>query len=198
MPHIDDDRRVRRTKALLHRALGSLIHEKPWDDIGVKQILGRADVGRSTFYTHFRDKDALLVSALRDILRLGSNTHAESAGPVEQALRFSLPLLEHIEYLRGGTAATRVQHNYSALHERLRPALVEMIAAKLATLTPSPALVRPALPLDLVAQHLASTFLLTLEWWIGLPDPLPAREVDEVFRRLARPVLEVSLEASPP
>jgi AcrR family transcriptional regulator len=198
MPQIDDDRRIRRTKALLHRALGSLIHEKTWNDIGVKQILGRADVGRSTFYAHFRDKDALLVSALRDILRLGSNTLAEPADPVEHALRFSLPLLEHIACLRDDSAGARGKHDYSSLHERLRPALVEVIAAELVALTPSPAPVSPALPLDLVAQHLASTFMLTLEWWIGLPGPLQAREVDEVFRRLARPVLEASWAASPP
>ncbi len=192
MPHAREDRRVRRTKALLHRALGSLLHEKPWDDIGVKQILGRADVGRSTFYAHFRDKDALLQSALRDVLCLESNTRMEPADPVEHVLRFSLPLLEHIEGLRGDTGPTGGEHSYSALHNRLRPALVEVITAELATLTPSPVLAPPALPLDLVAEHVAWTFMLTLKWWIGLPEPHAAHEADAVFRRLARPALEVA------
>jgi len=56
-----NDRRIQKTKNLLHQALGSLIREKPYDAIVVKEILDRANVGRSTFYTHFRDKDELLV-----------------------------------------------------------------------------------------------------------------------------------------
>ena len=58
-----NDRRIQKTKNLLHQALGSLIREKPYDAIVVKEILDRANVGRSTFYTHFRDKDELLVKA---------------------------------------------------------------------------------------------------------------------------------------
>ena len=38
------DRRVRKTHALLHDALASLVHEKPYDEIVVKEILARADV----------------------------------------------------------------------------------------------------------------------------------------------------------
>ena len=195
-PRSSQDRRVRRTKTLLHSALGSLLHEKAWDDIAVKQILGRADVGRSTFYAHFRDKDALLLSALRDILRLGGKPRMESVEPVERVLRFSLPLLEHIQRLRRDSGA-RVQKHYSALHERLQPALVEVIAAELAPVMASPMPNGSSLPLNLVAQQLAATFMTTLEWWIELADPLPADEANKVFRRLARPVLEASLAPAP-
>ena len=61
MPRVrSTDRRVQKTQDLLHGALASLIHEKSYDAIVVKEILARANVGRSTFYTHFRDKDELL------------------------------------------------------------------------------------------------------------------------------------------
>jgi len=53
------DRRIQKTKSLLHEALGSLIREKPYDAIVVQEILDRANVGRSTFYMHFSDKDDL-------------------------------------------------------------------------------------------------------------------------------------------
>jgi hypothetical protein len=42
---------VRRTKASLHDALIGLAREKPYPSIAVKEILDRANVGRSTFYT---------------------------------------------------------------------------------------------------------------------------------------------------
>src|SRR5215468_7899724 len=63
------DRRIQKTKNLLHEALGSLIREKPYDEIVVKEILDRANVGRSTFYMHYRDKDELLASGIHEMLR---------------------------------------------------------------------------------------------------------------------------------
>ncbi|WP_069161254.1 TetR/AcrR family transcriptional regulator [Nocardia altamirensis] len=63
------DRRVRRTKSLLHRALIELMLERGYDRISVRDILHRADVGRSTFYAHFRDKDDLLLLSSTDYLR---------------------------------------------------------------------------------------------------------------------------------
>jgi len=60
------DRRVRRTRESLHKALISLALEKHYDSITVQEILDRADVGRSTFYTHFQSMDELLIPALRN------------------------------------------------------------------------------------------------------------------------------------
>jgi len=62
------DRRIQKTQRALREALTSLIGEKPYDDIAVKEILDRANVGRSTFYMHFRDKDELLLSGIHDII----------------------------------------------------------------------------------------------------------------------------------
>jgi AcrR family transcriptional regulator len=48
------DRRVLRTRDTLGDALVELMHEKPFDDITVQEVLDRAGVGRSTFYAHYR------------------------------------------------------------------------------------------------------------------------------------------------
>lgn len=58
------DRRIQRTRSLLHEALVGLLHENAYDEIAVQDILNLANVGRSTFYMHFRDKDDLLVSGI--------------------------------------------------------------------------------------------------------------------------------------
>jgi hypothetical protein len=55
------DRRIQKTQRLLHEALFSLIHEKSYDAIVVKEILDRANVGRSTFYTGCVRTRAILV-----------------------------------------------------------------------------------------------------------------------------------------
>src|SRR6266704_2562103 len=95
------DRRIQRTEKLLHGALATLIREEPYDAIAVKEILDRANVGRSAFYTHFRDKDELLVSAFHDILGVVPSARPQpSDSRKERLLWFSLPVFEHLDQLR--------------------------------------------------------------------------------------------------
>src|SRR5258705_11885340 len=56
------DRRVRRTRKLLHDAFISLVIEKGYEKTTIQDILDRADVGRSSFYVHYRNKEALLTA----------------------------------------------------------------------------------------------------------------------------------------
>ena len=62
-----NDRRVQRTRRTLRAALISLLYEQGWDQIAVQDICNRADVGRSTFYTHFADKEELLIGGFEDL-----------------------------------------------------------------------------------------------------------------------------------
>src|SRR5438552_11771223 len=64
------DRRVTKTVASLRLALTELILEKHYDAITVQDIIDRANVGRSTFYTHFRDKEDLLIGDWKKFLGL--------------------------------------------------------------------------------------------------------------------------------
>src|SRR4029079_9825369 len=56
------DRRIRRTRDRLGDALVELMQEKRFDTITVQHVLDPAEVGRSTFYSHFRDKNDLFLS----------------------------------------------------------------------------------------------------------------------------------------
>lgn len=64
---MNTDRRVRRTRRALHDALLTLMTEKSFDAVTVQDIIDRADVGRSTFYSHFTDKRDLLDSGFEDL-----------------------------------------------------------------------------------------------------------------------------------
>ena len=54
------DRRVRRTKESLRRALEDLLAEKPIQSITVRELADRVDINRGTFYLHYRDVHDLL------------------------------------------------------------------------------------------------------------------------------------------
>jgi AcrR family transcriptional regulator len=67
-----EDRRVQRTRTMLFDALLDLIIEKGYEAITVQDIIDRANVGRSTFYSHFSDKEQLLlgnIDQLRESLK---------------------------------------------------------------------------------------------------------------------------------
>ena len=66
--HPKTDRRVTQTRDALGDALVALMHEKQFDDITVQEVLDRAGIGRTTFYTHYRDKGDLLLSDAEDFL----------------------------------------------------------------------------------------------------------------------------------
>lgn len=192
--HRSPDRRVRRTRGRLHEALASLIHQKPYDDIVVKEILARADVGRSTFYAHFRGKDELLASGIQDLLRAGERAPLPAGGRVERLLRFSRPLLEHLEQAAqvaaspGGSPRTR---RLAVVHARLRDLLAAQLEAGLRDGMLGQR--EPFVPAALLARHVAATFVLVLEWWAEGGMRVPAREADARFRALVLPALADAL-----
>ncbi len=81
-----EDRRVRRTRESLHKALISLALEKNYDSITVQEVLDRADVGRSTFYTHFQSMDELLSLGTQE-LRVTLNSGAGAAEKIRETSR---------------------------------------------------------------------------------------------------------------
>lgn len=58
------DRRITRTKTALHQALLDLVKEKSYSTISVEEIVQRANLGRATFYLHYKDKEDLLLEDL--------------------------------------------------------------------------------------------------------------------------------------
>src|SRR3954453_10688907 len=64
------DCRALRTRDALGDALVDLMHERPFRRITVQDVLDRAGVSRSTFYTHYRDKNDLFLSDVEDFLEL--------------------------------------------------------------------------------------------------------------------------------
>ncbi len=189
------DRRVQKTQRLLRDALFSLIHEKTYDSIAVNEILDRADVGRSTFYTHFRGKDELLVSGIHDMLRsIQPAVPPSPAQPYERIVRFSLPILEALDRQRRSGAAMMGIRDRAIIHAHLREALAELIADDVRKDLQARRNAERRIPPELLIRYMASTFVLTLNWWVESRSPLSPKEVDEFFRMLTLPAVAANLE----
>lgn len=158
------DRRVRRTRELLHDAFISLIIEKGYEKTTIQDILDRADVGRSTFYVHYQDKEALLMAsfdAMREQLQR-ELSDIPAAGPIDLTLPATL-LFEH---------AYRNQRVYRALCGHRGGALVQRYLRRLIgdllreRLRPQFSQAGTEVPADVVAEFYTSAALGLLVWWI--------------------------------
>jgi AcrR family transcriptional regulator len=174
------DRRIERTRRLLREAMIGLILERGWDAVSVQEICARADVGRSTFYMHFADKEDLLVGGFDDLRRALRAGLASSRG---EPLGFVPGLVEHARENERLFRAI-VGRSGQVVQQRFHALVVELVREDLAGLT------RPGPPRDAAIHFLAGAFLGLLAWWLEARRPLPPSELAESFLRMARPVIE--------
>jgi AcrR family transcriptional regulator len=163
---------VQRTQRSLHEALFGLVREKDYDDIAVHEILDRANVGRSTFYAHFGGKDELLASGIE---------HMVARSDRKSITSFSLTVFEyHDQHRRTGSMTQKTR---TVLHDRLRAVIAERVREDVQqSMWSHPG--GPMVPADLLAQFVASTFVVVLDWWLDTRSPLAPAEVNDLFSSL--------------
>ena len=180
------DRRVRRTRQLLRGAFLALIQEKGYERITVQDILERADVGRSTFYAHYRDKEELLLSGFEDVrAALHAERDAAEGSPEKKAefLRPMLAVFQHVEGHRhfwhavtrkgGADLITRI------LRERVAELVREHFRSQFAGVKAN------QMHLEAAMQFVSGACMGLLIWWLENDIPYSAEEIHSVFRRLA-------------
>src|SRR5258708_30086247 len=93
------DRRVASSRATLRDALHPLILKKGYEAITIKDICDAANVGRSTFYAHYKNKDDLMRSGLEPLRKLLVDRQRDALatpGDVkERSFGFSTAMFEH-------------------------------------------------------------------------------------------------------
>jgi AcrR family transcriptional regulator len=180
------DRRVRRTRELLRSALLALIMEKGYDRITVQDILDRADVGRSTFYAHYRDKEDLLWSGFEDIrAALAAEAHAGGTEPGGQA-RFLQPLLavfQHVEAYRHTWGQLSRKGGADVITRILRQHVADLVGEHLRSRFGRTG--EKELQVDAAIQYVTGATMGLLTWWLDNEVPYSADELHADLRRMA-------------
>lgn len=191
------DRRIQKTREALQQALVGLLLERRYEDIAVQTILDRANVGRSTFYSHFSNKDDLLESGFEDLLahlRSAQATTLVAAGKEpKRILAFSLPVFEHAQGHRQVYQATLGSSAGEILRRSMERVVAQLIVDGLARVRRRPGTGGSRIPTELSVRCLAATFMSVLFWWLDQEDPPVPRQADEHFRAVALPMLEAML-----
>src|SRR5713101_4771308 len=174
------DRRSARTRCALHEALISLILRKGYDAITVQEIIDKADVGRATFYAHYRGKEDLLrggFDALRAELR-GAALSKRGAGQ-DGPLSFSFAMFEHACAYRDVYRAMVGGRGGVIASQEIRRVLSEMVKEELSAYQDDSIVSR-----ELALHFVVSTFLTVLTWCLERKTKLTPSQIDAMFRRL--------------
>jgi AcrR family transcriptional regulator len=188
------DRRVERTEQLLRDALFQLVEEKGFESLTVQDIIDRANIGRATFYTHFDNKEDLLISGLDQFQdHLKKRQQELLARPVdieERLLTFTLEVFTHAEEHRGlfltlsrdktGVGIQRVWHKI--LLDLVRDDMKAVISKKDDS----------SIPIDALVHFITGALFDLTMWWFEGATTLSAKELNAAFRQLAIPVVRAA------
>ena len=177
------DRRVQRTRKALEEALVTLIEQKGYDAITVQDIINEANLGRSTFYAHYIDKDDLLKKSMSGLVHsmMGHLEKSDSPQDLKQnQLVNTLPLFRHVKKHYRLYKAMLGGRGIDMVIKAVRHHLAEHIEEQIEKAPPSEIDVPPPVR----AAFLAGAVLTLLTYWLDTRMPYSAEEMDSMFQRL--------------
>jgi AcrR family transcriptional regulator len=177
------DSRTERTTTALAYALIQLIQESGrFEDITVRQILQRAGVSRTTFYSHFRGKEDVLHSTYEGVFGI----HKQQLRRDTSVKRRLFPVTEFLEHL-AGAKPLMLAFRKAGLADDMKSQFIgyaaDIIESRIKELKLSTT-VEPRL----AARMLAAALIESLDWWFD-HETTSAAEIDAVFAALAKTLI---------
>ena len=170
---MSEDRRVIRTKQLLHEALMELVLEQDYDSIRVQDITDRAGVGRATLYLHYRDKEDLLLSSVKRIVN-ELIALSDQRPRLVVVLRHAAENPDLYQVLLSGQGGARVR---GELHRYIMETMLDGAAAQG---YPD----RSDFPLEVIVTYMVGAMMMLLEWWLDHDMPYTPEEMGRMFREI--------------
>jgi AcrR family transcriptional regulator len=189
------DRRINRTRRLLRESLFALILEKGFDAVTIEEITQRADLGRTTFYLHYRDKEDLLMESIgelvEDLIAQMSNLPPErwrrEDGTFSQypSPALVLPFQHVTQNARLYRIILRGEGSYT-VSRRLREIIVQASEAMIHVLLEKEwlASLNPQVPMDVFLNFLAGAWLGLVTWWLENDMPYPEEQMALMFQKM--------------
>ena len=204
------DRRIQRTRQSLRSALLELIREKGYDGISIEEITERANVGRATFYLHYKDKEDLLLEEFSEMAN--EKVQFLSAIPFSAWLpshedgtkQPAPPLLIVFEHIYDNSELYYIllkSEKSSRIVERIRKisteAIVKFVETKAKT---DPIPLRFKVPIDFFAAFFSGALLSTVDWWLEEDMRHSPKEITHLFQNLffqgAKNTIDISEQKS--
>ena len=158
-----------------------LMHEKPFDDIKVQHVLDRAGVGRSTFYSHYRDKDDLFVSDADEFFA-GMSTLLSRRREASDRVAPVREMFAHAAEMRKFYDALVASEKIHDLMQLAQGHFARGIERRLSELPRSRGITSKERPA--IATALAGSLLSLMTWWINRGTRESPKQMDDVFHQM--------------
>jgi AcrR family transcriptional regulator len=168
----------------LNDAFLDLIIEKGYDAITVQDLIDRANVGRTTFYSHFQDKEQLLINSINRIRELivPIGTSRVIEGNSVYPFHFSLAIIQHVQSHKRIYNATVGRQSGAIVLHHFKCLLRDIIFDEMTTHLLNPSTLE--IPQEVVIDYMTQAFHSLLTWWLDNQTPCSATELDSMFHTL--------------
>lgn len=181
-PPVKVDPRVRRTHRMLRDALVSLILEKDYASISIKEITERAEVAYITFYRHFESLDQLLMEVLDEGLA-ELLVHIETLAKQSETSALETEGRLIFEYIQQKADLFRILLKSQSV-TRVRKKVIRNIADIFQKSCLPLARSNNPLTIAITSNHIATSLLALIEWWLeNNMKPEPA-QMGKVYKSL--------------
>ena len=163
------DRRQRKTRELIFKAFIELLSKKDFNQITVGEIIERADVGRATFYAHFETKDFLLKALCEELFCHIFDTENNHQSEHRHIFDCDAPnsvflhLFQHLHKNDNNILELLSCQNNELFLRYFKINLQRLIASQLSLFEMRKS---DKLPDSFWMNHIASTFVETVRWWV--------------------------------
>jgi AcrR family transcriptional regulator len=188
------DRRKPRTQQILRNALLALIQEQGYEAISVRDIADHANIGRATFYTHFTDKEDLLLNTLHTVF---DDLESSAVGLDVPLIAAEVPVLvfpfHHAAEHRGLVlAALSTVRGTQLMSSSLR----EYLTGELSRVWGKSTTTNHALSIEIVADYMTGAMLALITRGLRTNDEYAPDQMAQIFHALTAPMLKSVLAES--
>jgi AcrR family transcriptional regulator len=173
------DARTARTYRALSTALVDLMQSREFDAITVQDLLDRADVGRATFYSHFRNKDDFLLTDLERMLA-SLESHFDQTAADSRRVAPIAELFGHFRESKQFAQALERSGRMDVVLDIATGYLARIIERRLTTLNAQPR----DLPLSAASRVFGAMAIELAKWWMSRETSFTALDMDERFHEL--------------
>lgn len=154
------DRRQRKTREAIFNAFRELLEKRRYENITVQDIIDKADVGRSTFYSHFETKDALLKAICSDIFdHIFKGELCDYPGETHTLQEKLAHILWHLQSHKKDITGLLNCESSDIFMVYIREYLTELFRLHISEFSNN-------VPEDFLLHHLTNSFCATIKWYV--------------------------------
>ena len=189
------DRRQKKTREAIFEAFAALLSRRNYHQISVQDIIDAADIGRTTFYAHFETKEFLLTELCEELFDHIVDTamglphgqyHCSCADANDSVF---LHLLRHLQENDRNILGLLSSENNEIFLRYFKSNLRRLIVSQYAQ---KGSLTGKSLPEEYLVNHMASSFVETVSWWIARGQQESPETIAAYFLATIEPLLNGS------